>query len=219
MAEYIERKRLEEAFDNADPDVCESYPDGYSDWGFGRKNVREVISSVPAADVAPVVQGRGTREGESTMNISEAVDRAVKAKWRADLVNMLTDAGRTLEHANLRANGSVYQDINVGLLLLEAARSLQECQDEPEPENPDDVVVKVTVPDRWPMTEAGQRWAAQEAAADVAPVRHGRWETHYRSGTTVPKGVVSGCCDMWNERKTPYCPYCGAKLDGGAENG
>lgn len=99
------------------------------------------------------------------MNISEAVDRAVKAKWRADLVNMLTDAGRTLEHANLRANGSVYQDINVGLLLLEAARSLQECQDEPEPENPDDVVVKVTVPDRWPMTEAGQRRAAQEAAA------------------------------------------------------
>lgn len=104
--------------------------------------------------------------------ISEAVDRAVKAKWRADLVNMLTDAGRTLEHANLRANGSVYQDINVGLLLLEAARSLQECQDEPEPENPDDVVVKVTVPDRWPMTEAGQRRAALEAAAPK-PVTNG----------------------------------------------
>lgn len=99
------------------------------------------------------------------MNISEAIDRAVKAKWRADLINMLADAGRTLEHANLRANGNVYQDINVGLLLLEAARSLQECQSELEPENPDDVVVKVTVPDRWPMTEAGQRWAAQEAAA------------------------------------------------------
>lgn len=99
------------------------------------------------------------------MNISEAIDRAVKAKWRADLINMLADAGRTLEHANLRANGSVYRDINIGMLLLEAARSLQECQSELEPENPDDVVVKVTVPDRWPMTEAGQRWAAQEAAA------------------------------------------------------
>ena len=99
------------------------------------------------------------------MNISEAIDRAVKAKWRADLINMLADAGRTLEHANLRANGNVYRDINVGLLLLEAARSLQECQSELEPENPDDVVVKVTVPDRWPMTEAGQRRAAQEAAA------------------------------------------------------
>lgn len=109
-------------------------------------DAKRVIAEMPAADVAPVVHGRETREGGSTMNISEAVDRAVKAKWRADLVNMLTDAGRTLEHANLRANGNVYQDINVGLLLLEAARSLQECQSELEPENPDDVVVKVTVP-------------------------------------------------------------------------
>lgn len=57
MDEYIERKKLEEAFDNADPDVCESYPDGYSDWGFGRGNVRDVIRGVPAADVAPVVHG------------------------------------------------------------------------------------------------------------------------------------------------------------------
>lgn len=48
MAEYIERKKLEEVFDNADPDICESYPDGYSDWGFGRENVRDVIRSVPA---------------------------------------------------------------------------------------------------------------------------------------------------------------------------
>lgn len=58
MAEYIERKRLEESFDNADPDVCESDMDGHSDWGFGRENVRDVIRSVPAADVAPVVHGR-----------------------------------------------------------------------------------------------------------------------------------------------------------------
>ena len=102
--------------------------------------------------------------------ISEAVDRAVKAKWRADLVNMLTDAGRTLEHANLRANGSVYQDINVGLLLLEAARSLQECQDEPEPEKPDDVGAKITLPDRWAMTEAWQRSAM---AAAPKPMTNG----------------------------------------------
>lgn len=54
-------------------------------------------------------------------------------------------------------------------------------------------------------------------AADVAPVRHGRWETHYRSGTTVSKGVVSGCCDMWNGWKTPYCPNCGCRMDGGME--
>ena len=55
-------------------------------------------------------------------------------------------------------------------------------------------------------------------AADVAPVVHGRWVTHYRSGTPVAKGYVSTCCDMWNNRKSPYCPNCGAKMDGGADN-
>ena len=61
MAEYINKKELEEAFDNADPDVCENYTDGHSDWGFGRENVRDVIRGVPAADVAPVVHGRWIR--------------------------------------------------------------------------------------------------------------------------------------------------------------
>jgi hypothetical protein len=63
MDEYIERKKLEEAFDNADPDVCESDLDGHSDWGFGRENVRDVIRGVPAADVAPVVHGRWAHLG------------------------------------------------------------------------------------------------------------------------------------------------------------
>ena len=51
MDEYVNRKKLEEAFNNADTDVCESDMDGHSDWGFGRENVRNVIRSVPAADV------------------------------------------------------------------------------------------------------------------------------------------------------------------------
>lgn len=51
--------------------------------------------------------------------------------------------------------------------------------------------------------------------ADVAPVVHGRWVTHYRSGTPVAGGDVSTCCDMWNNRKSDYCPNCGAKIDGG----
>lgn len=54
-----------------------------------------------------------------------------------------------------------------------------------------------------------------QPAADVAPVVHGRWVTHYRSGTPVAEGYVSTCCDMWNKRKSPYCPNCGAKMDGG----
>lgn len=51
--------------------------------------------------------------------------------------------------------------------------------------------------------------------ADVVPVKHGSWISHYYSGTTVAEGVVSSCCDMWNNRKTDYCPYCGAKMDRG----
>lgn len=59
---------MEESFDNADPDVCESDMDGHSDWGFGRENVRDVIRSVPVADVAPVVYGlwMPIRESEMT---------------------------------------------------------------------------------------------------------------------------------------------------------
>ena len=56
-------------------------------------------------------------------------------------------------------------------------------------------------------------------AADVAPVVHGWWEKHYRSGTPVAEGYVSTCCDMWNNRKSDYCPNCGAKMDGGADYG
>lgn len=52
-------------------------------------------------------------------------------------------------------------------------------------------------------------------AAEVTPVVHGRWVTHYRSGTPVSEGYVSTCCDTWNSRKSDYCPNCGAKMDGG----
>ena len=53
--------------------------------------------------------------------------------------------------------------------------------------------------------------------ADVVEVKHGEWFKHYKSGTTVSVGFVSSCCDMWNDRKTPYCPNCGAKMDEGEE--
>lgn len=45
--------------------------------------------------------------------------------------------------------------------------------------------------------------------SDVTP----KWQKHYRSGTTVNDGYVSSCCDMWNERKSQYCPHCGAKMN------
>ena len=51
--------------------------------------------------------------------------------------------------------------------------------------------------------------------ADVVEVRHGKWLNNYKSGTLVNEGFISSCCDMWNERKSSFCPNCGAKMDGG----
>lgn len=73
--------------------------------------------------------------------------------------------------------------------------------------------------DAAPYFEKAAQMLEKLPTADVAPVVHGRWVTHYRSGTPVAGGYVSTCCDMWNNRKSDYCPNCGAKMDGGAESG
>ena len=56
-------------------------------------------------------------------------------------------------------------------------------------------------------------------AADVAPVRHGRWGTH----SDRPDSLICSVCncgfDMWKHDPHNYCPNCGAKMDGGAGNG
>ena len=55
--------------------------------------------------------------------------------------------------------------------------------------------------------------------ADVAPVRHGRWE----NGNPICP-VCGGDkfkdldADIWCDWKPDYCPNCGAKMDGGADH-
>lgn len=44
-------------------------------------------------------------------------------------------------------------------------------------------------------------------------IKHGKWLKHYKGGTFVKEGFVSSCCDMWNERKSNFCPNCGAKME------
>ena len=56
MAEYIKRSAVFEQFDNADADVCETDDFGGVDYGFGMKNIKELINAIPAADVVPVVR-------------------------------------------------------------------------------------------------------------------------------------------------------------------
>lgn len=80
------------------------------------------------------------------------------------------------------------------------------------------------------------RWLAEEfeitePAADVEPVRHGRWEEYSTSrycgfdadGAQVFRdGVVYYCSNPKCRRKTVikenYCPSCGAKMDLEGEN-
>ena len=55
-------------------------------------------------------------------------------------------------------------------------------------------------------------------AADVAPVRHGRWGTH----SDRPDSLICSVCkcgfDMWKHDPHNYCPNCGAKMDGDADD-
>lgn len=53
-------------------------------------------------------------------------------------------------------------------------------------------------------------------AADVAPVVHGRW-IHTKKGK---KCSSCGCLSaLWDKNlNSCFCPWCGAKMDGGTEN-
>lgn len=58
----------------------------------------------------------------------------------------------------------------------------------------------------------------QVPAADVAPVVHGRWiydEKAQRPYCSVCKGYFYGATNS----PMNYCPNCGAKMDGGVDDG
>ena len=59
-------------------------------------------------------------------------------------------------------------------------------------------------------------------AADVAPVAHGRWERDADGNWYCTNcDEVVAICESGRERtyRKPYCPNCGARMDGGADNG
>lgn len=97
MDEYIERKKLEEAFDNADPDVCESDLDGHSNWGFGRENVRVVIRGIPAADVAQVVHGRWETNSDRPDTLICSICKCGFDMWKHDQHNYCPNCGSKMD--------------------------------------------------------------------------------------------------------------------------
>ena len=56
-------------------------------------------------------------------------------------------------------------------------------------------------------------------AADVVPVRHGRWIRHTdtRFGSKLNDCIECNCCGIWfsseNQIRRTYCPNCGARMD------
>lgn len=66
---------------------------------------------------------------------------------------------------------------------------------------------------------SGLKILNQFPAADVAPVRHGRW-----IGKNSPYDVNIHICSVCRGQvsilgnKLRFCPYCGARMDGGDKN-
>ena len=62
-------------------------------------------------------------------------------------------------------------------------------------------------------------------AADVAPVKHGRWVSEYDCGYITPHCSECGEIALTKEETSydyvysSYCPNCGAKMGGGEDNG
>lgn len=56
-----------------------------------------------------------------------------------------------------------------------------------------------------------------EKPADVSPVRHGQWECGKPCPVCGRDRFEGLDADIWADWEPPYCPNCGAKMDGGAD--
>lgn len=54
---------------------------------------------------------------------------------------------------------------------------------------------------------------ADAPTLDVAPVRHGQWETNSDKPDTLICSVCKCGFDMWKHDPHNFCPNCGAKVD------
>lgn len=57
----------------------------------------------------------------------------------------------------------------------------------------------------------------EKPIADVQEVKHGKWrEGRFGNGITVPfsKYYICGQCNHTTQKKSRYCPNCGAKMGG-----
>ena len=74
-------------------------------------------------------------------------------------------------------------------------------------------------PNAYHLTNYATLILQEAPTIDAVPVRYGRWEC----GKPCPvcgRGRFEGLdADIWADWEPPYCPNCGSKMDGGADNG
>lgn len=73
-------------------------------------------------------------------------------------------------------------------------------------------------------TKVSQEWVNQQAKnlKDWKPVVHERWEMRPTGMATDTGPEYKAYCTICNEPnkqyRPPFCPHCGAKMDGGADH-
>lgn len=73
-----------------------------------------------------------------------------------------------------------------------------------------------------PTLKSIRAFIANRPIVDAEPVRHGTWEMcrktikkYFATFTgTYPTCSLCGHAEYGVDKATPYCPYCGAKMDG-----
>ena len=66
---------------------------------------------------------------------------------------------------------------------------------------------------KWPPSRV-KTLIARQKAADVAPVRHGRWIDGDPYCPICRKDKFRGLdADVWSDWKPDYCPNCGCRMD------
>ena len=67
----------------------------------------------------------------------------------------------------------------------------------------------------WQFSQA----IAQAPTIEAAPVVNGYWVDHYICSNCGKRSTAGLDADVWTCYEPPFCPNCGAKMDGGVSDG
>ena len=198
MAEYIEREAAIKAIYDSDPNGIRRA------LGFNVRQIEEALRTIPAVDVEKISDGYHTFADlyEQRLILSAALTKNNPYAWKS----------KRHEDGSVPFGGGWFImgfDTDEGCYTYHYELKdwdLFQCKelDKGKP---------------WDgHTSKDVRRLLSIPAADVAPVVHGRWIWHNKWEPFEFKYECSICHDG-SDLESKYCPNCGAKMDGGADNG